>query len=99
MNVGRPREYVDVSAGVRYVNVSTRLELGAVEALDDLAWDERRSRARIVDEIIVAYLKDRFPDRRIVTMEDARYGELDGEPRHLEHDELGWRRGARRSVG
>jgi predicted transcriptional regulator len=78
--------------------VSTRLEVEGAKALDELAWNERRSRSQIVDEIIVAYLKDRFPDRRIVTMEDARYGDRD-EPRHFEHDELGWRRGARTAVG
>jgi len=81
----------------RYLMVSTRLEFEAAKALDELAWDERKSRSQIVDEVLVAYLKDRFPDRKIVTMEDARYGDR-SEPRLLGHDELGWRRGARTDV-
>jgi len=86
-----------VAAGVCYLMVSTRLELEGAKALDDLSYTERRSRSQIVDEILVAYLKDRFPDRHIVTMEDARYGEI-GTPRLYRHGELGWRRQAKLKV-
>jgi hypothetical protein len=83
--------------GVRFASVATSLEKRAWEALSEVAWEERISRAEILEDLVVAYLRDRFPDRQIPTREEARYEQDPDEPasepvaRLLEHDELGWR--------
>lgn len=76
-------------------------------ALNEIAWDERISRAVLIEEIVVAYARDRFPDRFMPTREEARYEEEWGEEavaqiaelkpgvRHYEHNEQQWRKGER----
>lgn len=84
------------SWGVRYVACAANLEVRTVEALNEVAWRDRISRAVLIEEILVAYLRDCFPDRTIPTREEARFDSEAGEdlpegPRHYEHDELHWR--------
>lgn len=94
------------SFGVRFAPVGTNLEQRAWEALSEVAWDERISRAQVIEELVVAYLRDRFPERDIPTREEARYerhpGAESADVRLLTHDELGWRQErntGRRAVG
>lgn len=97
--------------GVRYGLVGFSLEEQVWATLEEAAWRDRTSRSKLVEELVVAYLHDRFPTRTLRTREEARYnlppGELDPRDapsddtglkpgaRHYEHDEQHWRRGHR----
>jgi hypothetical protein len=76
-----------------YAPVAANLEVRTVEALNEVAWRERISRASLLEEIVVAYLRDCFPDRTLPTREESQFDDVEdrGARRLLEHDELGWR--------
>lgn len=61
--------------GVRYGLGSVSLEVNVWATLAEAAWRDRQSKAELIEEIIVAYLRDRFPERHLPTRSEARYPE------------------------